>query len=182
MRNRLALLVVTAAAIGLVLAGCGSGPATTPPPDEPSIDGTWYFTGFSAKIAVPDVTVTIGDGMTPLSADPNSQLGLLTKIVAKGTLTMDGTTYKLALAEGMDAIDVTLAPGVPPATKPGATGVIKTLIEGAQGGNVNITVSEDMMMITVKGSFLDNLAQALGMPVPPEGLKGCKDALCAMPS
>ena len=184
MRNRLALLVVTAAAIGLVLAGCGGGPGTKPPdePMPPSIDGTWYFTGFSAKIAVPDVTVTIGDGTAPLSMDPTSHLAAVTKIVAKGTLTMDGTTYKLALAEGMDAIDVTPAQGVPAATKPLATGYIKTLIERAQGGNVNITVSEDMMMITVKGSFLDILAQALGMPVPEEGLKGCKDALCMMPS
>ena len=182
MRNRVALFVVTAAAIGLVLAGCGGGPGTKPPdePMPPSIDGTWYFDGFSAKITVPDVTVTIGNGMMPLGQE--QPLASVVQITAKGTLTMDGTTYKLALAEGADAIEVTLAQGVPAATKPVATGYIKTLIGGAQGGDVNITVSEDMMKITVKGSFLDTLAQTLGMPVPPAGLEGCKDAPCPMPS
>ena len=56
MRNRLALLVVTAAVIGLVLTGCGRGPGTDKM-TEPGIDGTWVFTGFSAEIEVPDVTV-----------------------------------------------------------------------------------------------------------------------------
>ena len=91
---------------------------------------------------------------------------------------MAGTTYKLALAEGDDAISVTLAPGVPPALEAVAIGVIKTLIEDAQDGDVDITVSDDMM--TVKGSFLSALAQALGTPVPEGGLEGCKDALCSM--
>ena len=186
MRNRLALLVVTVTAIGLVLTGCGRGPATTAPPDDPmppSIDGTWMFTGFEAMIAVPDVTVTVGDGTMPLSMDQESNLSRVTQIVAKGTLTMSGTTYKLALAEGDDAISVTLAPGVPPVFGALAKTSIKGLIEGAQGGDVNITVSEDMMMITVKGSFLDTLAQTLGMTPPEEGLVGCKDAPCStMPS
>ena len=175
MKNRLALLVVTAAAVGLVLTGCGRGPGTEPM--APSIDGTWVFTGFSAEIAVPDVKVTIGDGMTPLSADQTSRLAAVTKIVAKGTLTLAGTTYKLALAEGADAIIVTLA--MPsPELQVGATAYIKTLIEGAQDGDVGITVSDDMMMITVKGSFLDMLAAELGVPVPEEGLEGCKNAPC----
>ena len=91
---------------------------------------------------------------------------------------MEGTTYKLALAEG-DPISVTLAPGVLPALEPVAKAFIKTLIENAQSGDVDITLSDDMMMITVKGSFLNNLAQALGMPVPEEGLVGCKDAACS---
>ena len=185
MRNRLALLVVAAAAIGLVLTGCGRGPATTPPPDDPmppSIDGTWYFTGFAATIAVPDVTVTVGDGTTPLSMDQDSFLANVTQIMATGTLTMSGTTYKLALAEGDDAISVTLVPGVPSVFGAVAKTSIKGLIEDAQGGDVNITVSEDMMMITVKGSFLDTLSQTLGMTPPAEGLKGCKDAPCTMPS
>ncbi len=184
MRNRLALLVVIVAAIGLLFAGCGRGPVTKPPPGDepmaPSIDGTWVFTGFSATIAVPDVTVTVGDGMTPLSQDQDSYLARITQIVAKGTLTMSGTTYKLALAEGHDAISVKLALGVPPVFGAVAKTSIKGLIESAQGGDVDITVSDDMMMITVKGSFLDKLAETLGgMPVPEEGLEGCKDALCS---
>ena len=76
---------------------------------------------------MPDVTVTIGDGMSPLSDDP--QFALLTRIVAKGTLTLEGTTYKLALAEGDDAISVTLAPGVPDAAKIPAEEGIRTLIQ-----------------------------------------------------
>ena len=190
MKNRLALLVVVAAAIGLVLTGCGRGPGTDkmpepPPTDEPtmpSIDGTWYFTGFFAEIAVPDVTVTVGDGETPFSEDQNSYLSRVTQIVAKGTLTMEGTTYKLALA-GDDPITVTLAPGVPLPLAGVAEATIKALIEGAQDGDVDITVSEDMMMITVKGSFLTNLAETLGMlEVPAEGLVGCKGAPCTMGS
>lgn len=185
MRNRVVLLVVTVAAIGLVLTGCGGGPGTKPPPDDepmaPSIDGTWEFTGFSAMIAVPDVTVTVGDGTMPLSMDQESNLSRVTQIVAKGTLTMSGTTYKLALAEGDDAIEVKLVPDVPPVFGAVAKTFIKGLIESAQGGDVAITVSDDMMMITVKGSFLDTVARALDMPVPEEGLEGCK-APCMMPS
>ena len=176
MRNRLALLVVTVAAIGLVLTGCGSGPGT----DKmmPSIDGTWVFHGFSAVIAVPDVTVTVGDGTTPLGPDP--LLATVTQIVAKGKLTaVAGTTYKLALAEGDDAISVTLAAGASPASEALAIGFTKGLIGDAQDGDVDITVSDDMMMITVKGSFLTKLAQALGVPEPEEGLVGCKDAPCS---
>ena len=184
MQNRLALLVVTAAAIGLVLTGCGRGPGTDTmpePPEEqptmPSIDGTWVFTGFSATIAVPDITVTVGDGMNPLSDDP--LYAPLTQIVAKGTLTVEGTTYKLALAEGADAISVTLVPGVTDAEEISKIEAIRYLIERAQGGDVDITVSADMMSITVKGSFLSMLAQVLGMQVPEEGLVGCKDAACS---
>ena len=181
MRNRVALLVVTVAAIALVLTGCGRGPGTEPM--APSIDGTWVFTGgISATIAVPDVTVMVGDGMTPLSTDQNSDFARLTQIVVKGTLTMEGTTYKLALAEG-DAIRVELAPGVAPVFGALAKALIKGRIEAAQGGDVDITVSDDMMMITVKGSFLSNLAQGFDeIEVPEEGLVGCKDAPCMMPS
>jgi len=194
MQNRLALLVVIAAAIGLVLAGCGRGPGTdkmTEPPDEqppeeqppeeqptmPSIDGTWVFTGFSAVIAVPDVTVTVGDGTNPLSDDP--RFSVLTQIVAKGTIAMAGTAYKLTLAAGDDAITVKTTSDAPPGTAALAKGVIKGLIQDAQDGDVDITVSDDMMMITVKGSFLSMLAQAHGMPVPEEGLVGCKEAACS---
>ena len=179
MRNRLALLVVTAAVIGLVLTGCGGGPGTDKM-TEPSIDGTWVFTGFSAEIEVPDVTVTIGDGTYPLSED--LRFAALTQIVAKGTLTMEGTAYKLALAEGADAISVMLAPGMPDAAKVVAIESIRTLIQGAQSGTVEITVSDDMMMITVKGSFLSKVADELGMSLPEEGLVGCKDAACTMAS
>ncbi len=183
MKNRLALLVVIAAAIGLVLTGCGRGPGTdkmpmpsTEPPVMPSINGTWVFTGFKATITVPDVMVTVGDGMTPLSNE--HPYALITQIEAKGTLAMEGTTYKLTLAEGDDAIIVKLVPGAPPVTGPLAKQTIQSLIKDAQSGNVDITVSDDMMMITVKGSFLSMLAEALGMPVPEEGLVGCKDAPC----
>ena len=194
MRNRVALFVVTVAVIGLVLTGCGRGPGTKPPPTMPptepptepptmpSIDGTWVFTGFSATIAVPDVTVTVGvgDGVTPLGEE--SPLSSVLQITAKGTLTMDGTTYKLALAEGEEAIIVELAPDAAPVLETLAKTFIKNQIESAQDGNVTITVSEDMMMITVKGSFLDKLAETLGMTVPDEGLKGCKAPCSTMPS
>ena len=185
MRNRVSLFVVTAAAIALVLTGCGRGPATDtmteqPPAEEqpmaPSIDGTWVFTGFTAVIAVPDVTVTVGNGTDPLG---DQLLSNITQVVAKGTLTMSGTAYRLTLAEGDDAITVTLAPGVPDAAKIVAIETIRTLIRGAQDGDLDITVSDDMTMITVKGSFLGNLGEALGMPVPEEGLVGCKDAACS---
>ncbi len=172
MRNRLALVVVTVAAIGLVLAGCRSGPGTDTM--MASIDGTWVFHGFSAVIATPDVTVTVGDGTTPLGPD---LLANVTRIVAKAKLTaVAGTTYMLALTEGDDAIGVTLAAGASPDLEAAAIGTIRGL---AQDGDVDITVSDDKMMITVNGSFLTILAQALGMPAPNEGLAGCKDAPCS---
>ena len=185
MKNRLALLVVIAAAIGLVLTGCGRGPGTdktTEPPVEPpteptmpSIDGTWVFTGFSAMIAVPAVTVTVGNGMDPLG--DIWPYDSITQVEAKGTLAMEGTAYKLTLAAGEDAITVKLASNAA-LTEVVAKGAIKTLIEDAQDGEVDITVSDDMMMITVKGSFLSKLAEHLGMQVPEEGLVGCKNAPC----
>ena len=46
-------------------------------------------------------------------------------------------------------------------------------------GDVDITVSDDMMMITVKGSFLNKVAEELGVPVPEGGLVGCKNAPCS---
>ena len=176
MRNRVALLVVFATAIGLMLTGCGGGPGTDKM-TEP-IDGTWVFHGFSAEIAVPDVTVTVGDGMTPFGGDP--PLASVTRTVAKGKLTaVAGTTYKLKLAEG-DAISVKLTPDALPAWEAAAIAIIKELIKSPQ--DIDITVSDDMMMITVKGSFLDTLLGELGMQVPETGLKGCKDAPCMMPS
>ena len=178
MRNRVSLFVVAVAAVGLVLTGCGrTTPKTDPPPDPPmtpSIDGTWVFTGFSAVIAGSDVTVTVGDGMTPLSA--KQPYAALTQVVAKGKIAVEGTVYKLTLAEGDDAIMVTLAPGVPDAMKVTAIAIIKPLIEAAQTGDVEITVSDDMM--TIKGSFLSDLTKALGKTVPDGGLVGCKDDPC----
>ena len=172
MVSRVALLVVFAAAIGLTLTGCGGGPGTDKM-TEP-IDGTWVFDGFSAEIAVPDVTVTVGDGMQPLGAD---LLANVVQIVAKGKLTaVEGTTYKLALAEG-DAISVTPASDAPLDLEKAAIAFLESSIAAAQDGDVDITVSDDM--ITVHGSFLDELAKALSGEVPEGGLVGCKDAPCS---
>jgi len=176
MRNRVSLFVVTAVAIGVLLTGCGSGPGTDKMTEQSSIDGTWIFHGFSAVIAVPDITVTVGDGMNPLSDDP--LFGAVTQVAAKGTLTMSGTSYTLTLAEGDDAISVMTTSDASPATEALAIAAIEGAIEGAQEGVVDIEVSDDMM--TVKGSFLSKLAEALGMTVPEEGLVACRDAPCSM--
>ena len=189
MTKKISLFAVTAAAVALVLSGCGGGPGTgdmdmDDMPVMPSLDGTWVFTGFSAMITVPDVTVTVGDGMMPLSMDMNSPLAAVTQATVKGTLAMEGTAFKLTLAEGDDAISVKLVEGatlVNPGAEALAEGAIKGLIEMAQAEDVMITVDEeaDPATMTVTGSFLDALLAAVGLQVPEEGLVGCK-APCMM--
>ena len=184
MKNRLALLVVITAAIGLVLTGCGRGPGTDkmpkpPPTDEPtmpSIDGTWYFHGFKAEITEPDITVTVGDGMTPLRED--QPYASVVKIVAKGKVTaVEGTTYMLALSKGADPISVTLAQNAT-VTEAFAIAAIRAVIVSVQDENVDIMVSDNMM--TVTGSFLSALAQALQDNMPVTEVVGCKGAPCDM--
>jgi hypothetical protein len=178
MTKKISFFVVTVAAVTLVLSGCGNGPGMDDM-EMPSLDGTWVFAGFSAMIDGTAVTVTVGDGTMPLvPTDP--VYGGVTQIVAKGALSMGETAYKLTLAEADDAIIVMLFPGVAemhPTAEAVAIGAIKTLIEPAQAGEVDIKVEDDVM--TVKGSFLDMLVGALGMQVPEAGLMGCKDDPCA---
>ena len=88
----------------------------------------------------------------------NPTFKVVTQIVAKGALSMGETAYKLTLAEADDPITVMLLPGVAeaqPTAEAVAIGAIKTLIEDAQDGEVDIKVEDDVM--TVKGSFLDKL-------------------------
>ena len=113
------------------------------------------------------VTVTVGDGMSPLpTTDPT--YAAVTQIVAKGNLAPEGTAYKLTLAEGDEAaITVTLSDAVPEAQRPvaqiAAKAAIRTLIMAAQDGDVTITVDEaaDPDTMTVMGSFLDTLVGCL---------------------
>jgi hypothetical protein len=153
--------------------------------EMPSLDGTWEFAGFTAMIEGTAVTVTVGDGTMPLpTTDPT--YAVVTQIVAKGNLAVEGTAYKLTLAEGDEAITVTLSDAVPEAQRPVAQIVakeaIRTLIMEAQDGDVMITVDEDADpdTITVMGSFLDKLWEVLELEVPEAGLTGCKDAPCMM--
>ena len=174
MTKRVSLFVAAAAVAALVLSGCGGGPGTSDDmADDMSLDGTWYFHGFVAMIEGTAVTVTVGDGTMPLSSDP--PYSAVTQVIVKGTLTQEGTAHKLMLAEGSDAITVMPA-AVSATVVPILTGVITT----AQSGTVMITVADDTM--TIKGSFLDTLAAALGTTVPETGLVGCKDAPCMMAS
>ena len=142
----------------------------------PSLDGTWVFPGFSAMIEGPAVTVTVGDGTGPVSTD--LRLAAVSRITAKGALARSGTTYKLTLAESDDALIVEAVPDVPPAAVAAAMVVIRTQVKAAQDGEVTITVVDDTM--TVKGSFLSALAEALGGTVPDAGLTGCTDRPCAV--
>jgi hypothetical protein len=181
MTKKISFFVVTVAAVTLVLSGCGKGPAPDMDDDMemPSLDGTWVFAGFSAMIDGTAVTVTVGDGTMSLPT-ANPAFAAVTQIVAKGNLALEGTAYKLTLSEEADAIIVMLFPGVAemhPTAEAVAIGAIKTLIEPAQAGEVDIKVEDDVM--TVKGSFLDMLVGALGMQVPEAGLMGCKDDPCA---
>lgn len=171
MRERTPLVAATAMAIALVIGACES---TTPTPAAPSLDGTWYFSGFVAAIAGDDVTVTVGDGTMQLSMDPTSPYAAVTQIVVKGVLAVDGMAYKLTLSDEADAITV-----MPPAAGPIVAPTLKGVIEAAQLGTVMITVDEDADPNTIKvaGSFIVALASALGSPVTE--VVGCKGAPCA---
>ena len=174
--KKISLFVVTVAAVALVLSGCSRGPVMADEqPMMPSLDGTWFFDGFAATIAVPDVMVTVGTGTMPLSPDPTSPYSMVTKIVVKGTLAVEGTAYKLTLSEEADAITTT-----PPAAAAAAAVLLRPVIETAQDEDVMITVDEDAdpATMTVMGSFLDTLVGAFGMLVPEGGLVGCKGAPC----
>ena len=190
MTKKISYYVVTAAAVALVLSGCGRGLA--PDMDDmdmaPSLDGEWHFAShrFVAMIDGMSVMVTVGDGMTPL-VTTNPTYAVVTQIVAKGNLALEGTAYKLTLAEGDDAIEIMLSSALPPGIDPAIATVVakttvRTLIEDAQNGDVMITVDEDAdpATMTVMGSFLDSLLNELGMQVPEGGLVGCKGAPCMM--
>ena len=175
------MFAVTVVAVALVLSGCDSM-TPDPAPTAPSLDGTWYFTGFAATIAGESVTVTFGDGMTPLSPDATSAYAAVIQIVVKGVLAVDGTAYKLTLSEEADAIKVTAVPGAPPGTDVQTATVLKGVIttaQTAQAGAVTITVDADAdpNTITVAGSFIVTLASALA-PQPVTQVVGCKGAPC----
>jgi hypothetical protein len=178
--KKISLFVVTAAAVALVLSGCSRGPGTDDMEMMPSLDGTWVFDGFQAIIDGTAVEVTVGNGVDPLPT-ANPAYAVVTQIVAKGNLAVEGTGYKLTLADDDDAITVTLSDAVPEAQRPvaqiAAKAAIQTLIMEAQDGDVMITVDEDT--ITVMGSFLDTLWELLELGVPEAGLTGCK-APCMM--
>jgi hypothetical protein len=154
-------------------------PPDEQPPDEqspdeqpmvPSLDGTWHFPNFTAMIEGTAVTVTVGDGQTPLGTDP--PLSLVTQIVVKATLSMAGTAYKLTLSTEADAITV-----MPPEHEALAATLLRSVIESAQDEEVTITPVGDNA-ITVTGSFLDQLAENLEIQLPEGGLMGCRDAPC----
>jgi hypothetical protein len=149
--------------------------------DDTGLDGTWVFAGFTAMIEGTAVKVTVGDGMTSLPTT-NPAYAVVTQIVAKGNLAPEGTAYKLTLAEGDDALTVTVTDAAPLGADIAAKGFIRTLIMEAQDGDVMITVDEDADpdTITVMGSFLDKLWEVLELEVPEAGLTGCKDAPCMM--
>ena len=183
--KKISLFVVTAAAVALVLSGCSRGLVTEAmetPDEQPPTNGTWVFTGFAAMIEGTEITVTVGDGMSPLPTT-NAAYAVVTQIVAKGNLAPEGgTAYKLTLAEGDDALTVTVTDAAPLGADIAAKGFIRTLIMEAQDGDVMITVDEDADpdTITVMGSFLDKLWEVLEIGVPEAGLTGCKDAPCMM--
>ena len=174
MIKKISMLAVMAAAIALVLAGCVKAPAT---PVSPNLAGTWSFAPMPvvAMIHGNAVTVTVGDGTAAVGMD---ELAAVTQIVVSGTLAEDEeeNTFMLTLAEGDDAIMVTLAPTVPatlaPAVTSAATGAIKGMIVAAQGGTVMIDLDSeaDPDTMIVSGSFIDALLTAAGLPVPPTGL------------
>ena len=180
MTKKFSFFVVTVAAVTLVLSGCGRGPA--PDMDDTGLDGTWVFAGFTAMIEGTAVKVTVGDGMTSLPTT-NPAYAVVTQIVAKGNLAPEGTAYKLTLAEGEDALTVTVTEAAPPGADVAAEAAIETLIMQAQDGDVMITVDEDVdpNTITVMGSFLNALLGAFDMLVPEGGLVGCKGAPCMAP-
>ena len=174
MIKKISMLAVTAAAFAVVLAGCVKAPAT---PVTPSLQGTWQFQMLpvQATIAGESVTVIVGDGMMPISADP--KFAKITQVVVMGTLTEDAEemTFSLMLA-GDDAIAVTLLANIPPAHLAAETIVaqqaIEAVITAAQGGTVMIDLDTSVMpdTMTVTGSFIDALLTAAGAMLPEGGL------------
>ena len=68
-------------------------------PDEQPPTGTWFFTGFEAMIEGTEITVTVGDG-TMFAADNERGLCGGDPDRGEGYLAVEGTAYKLTLAEG----------------------------------------------------------------------------------
>ena len=173
MIKKISLLAVTAAAIALALTSCVKAPVS---PVTPSLTGTWSFAPLpvAAMINGSAVTVTVGNGQVPISADP--LLAKITQVVVTGTLTEDAeeNTFTLMLA-GDNPITVMLVPTIPAedqaAQQTVAVAAITTIIEAAQDGTVMIaldTTGVDTM--TVTGSFIDALLVAAGMEPPAMGL------------
>ena len=108
MIKKISLLAVTAAAIALALTSCVKAPVS---PVTPSLTGTWSFAPLpvAAMIDGSAVTVTVGTGQVPISADP--LLAKITQVVVTGTLTEDAeeNTFTLMLA-GDNPITVMLVP------------------------------------------------------------------------
>ena len=172
MIKKISLLAVTAAAIALALTSCVKAPVS---PVTPSLTGTWSFASLpvAAMIDGSAVTVTVGNGQVPISADP--RLAKITQVVVTGTLTEDAeeNTFTLMLA-GDNPITVMLVPIAAEhqvAEQTVAVAAIETIIKAAQAGTVMIALdTSGVDTMTVTGSFIDALLVAAGMEPPAMGL------------
>ena len=174
MFKKISLLALTSAALAFALTSCVQAPVS---PVAPSLAGMWSFAGLpvatTATIDGNDVTVTVGNGLSPISM--KEAYAAVTQVVVKGTLAEDAeeNTFMLTLADADDAVVVSVHASVtlPALAKTVAAG-IKTLITAAQGGVVMIALDSaaDPDTMTVTGSFVDALLTEIELPIPATGL------------
>ena len=177
MFKKISLLAVTAAALAFALTSCVKAPVS---PVAPSLTGMWSFAGLpvatTATIDGNDVTVTVGNGLLPISM--KEPYAVVTQVVVKGTLAEDAEemTFTLTLATGDDPVVVSVHESVPPASRAQsaalAAGVVEGLIKTAQDGVVMIALDSaaDPDTMTVTGSFIDALLTEIELPIPATGL------------
>ena len=183
MIKKISMLAVAAAAVSLALTGCVKAPAT---PVSPNLVGTWDFmpTPVVAVIeksegASRKVMVTVDTTQGPI-ADPN--LAAVTQVVVSGTLTENAEEMTFTLTSDAVMVDVspTVAPQYRSVVKTVAEQAIATMIDTAikaTGGAVMIDLNVDANpdTLTVQGSFIEALLNALGVPPSPMGLMATRD-------
>ena len=196
--KKISLLVVTAAAVALVLSGCGRGPGTDDMempdeqpmdmpdeqpmemPDEqpmmPSLDGTWHFAEATVEVQAGAFTVRAGDGTMPLGAE--GHFAMVTMVVVKGTIAAQDGAYLLTV--DADSVQLTFADSVPAAAQGPAEAIVRAALMAADDDPVMIEIDAeaDPATMTVTGSFITTL---LDMPAGTE-LVACMGTPCVMPS
>ncbi len=183
-KMKISLFVVTVAATALALAACGGGgmkPGTTPDPaTTPAYVGTWHVTkpaptapAATLELTKDAFTVTVGDGMAPLSATVQTY-ATVTKATVTGTLAVvEGDMYTLTVAD--DGVVLMFVPGVDAAQQSLLTAGITGALQAADDAPVTVTISADGSTMTLSGAFV---AALLSLPAD-TSLTACKGDPCA---
>ena len=192
MTKKISFFVVTAAAVALVLSGCGKGPGMDMEPDDmatvlPHI-GTWYFAdpnpdddkpvAPNARLELTDTKFAVKMGDDDMTTFELFQTPGFTKFEVEGTYTAgaDGTFSFSLPDEDMDGVPDATAFVVEPMQLAPAlvVGLAAAQLGATADAMVTINDSATPNMVTISGPFIPTL---LNLPDVME-VTACKDEVC----